>query len=66
MLERHGAIEGTLSPLRLTHVGELPAELQDAVALSAKYQRDQQKLWSLVQFIRTKQDPREFLAEYFD
>lgn len=65
MLERHGAIEGTCEPMRLTVTGPLPSELSDADRLKEKLRRDQQKLLSLVQFIRHEGDRREFLRTYF-
>jgi ATP-dependent DNA helicase RecQ len=65
MLERYGVIEGCLTPLRLSYVGDLPAELRDAEALSEKLQSDQRKLLSLVQFCRSESDRKEFLREYF-
>ena len=65
MLERHGAIEGTWEPMRLTVTGPLPSELSDADRLKEKLRRDQQKLLSLVQFIRHEGDRRDFLRTYF-
>ncbi|MFO1043141.1 MAG: RecQ family ATP-dependent DNA helicase [Planctomycetaceae bacterium] len=65
MLERHGAIEGTWEPMRLTVTGPLPEELSDADRLREKLRRDQQKLLSLVQFIRHEGDRRDFLRAYF-
>ncbi|MEI8384122.1 MAG: RecQ family ATP-dependent DNA helicase [Planctomycetota bacterium] len=65
MLERHGAIEGTWEPMRLTVLGPLPSELSDADRLKEKLRRDQQKLLSLVQFIRHEGDRRDFLRAYF-
>ncbi len=65
MLERHGAIEGTWEPMRLTVTGPLPSELSDADRLKEKLRRDQQKLLSLVQFIRHEGDRRDFLRAYF-
>lgn len=65
MLERHGAIEGTWEPMRLTVIGPLPSELSDADRLKEKLRRDQQKLLSLVQFIRHEGDRRDFLRAYF-
>ena len=65
MLERHGAIEGTWEPMRLTVTGPLPEELSNADRLREKLRRDQQKLLSLVQFIRHEGDRRDFLRAYF-
>ncbi len=65
MLDRYGAISGQISPLRIENVGELPIELSDSEALQAKLESDQQKLLSLVQFIRTEDDRKAFLTDYF-
>jgi ATP-dependent DNA helicase RecQ len=66
MLERHGAIEGTWGEsMKLDVTGSLPDALSDADRLAAKLRRDQQKLLSLVQFIRFEGDRREFLHTYF-
>ncbi len=65
MLDRYGAIEGSLRPLNINRVGELPAELRDTTQLSDKLERDQRKLLSLVQYVRTDQDRRQSLEHYF-
>jgi ATP-dependent DNA helicase RecQ len=65
MLHRYGAIEGTLTPLAIEEINELPDELRDAQKLAEKLDRDQRKLLSLVQYVRTEQDRREFIREYF-
>ncbi len=65
MLERYGVIEGSLSPLQIDRVGELVEELRDTQRLAEKLLRDQKKLLSLVQYVRTEDDRREFLNRYF-
>ncbi|MCS5616538.1 MAG: helicase-related protein, partial [Pirellulales bacterium] len=68
MLERHGAIEGDWREeerVSIRVVGDLPAALTDPAALAEKLRRDQEKLLSLVQFIRHEGDPRNFLNAYF-
>ena len=65
MLQRYDVIEGTLSPLSIQRVHELPPHLQDAKRLAQKLERDQTKLLRLVQYARTDQDRREFLRNYF-
>lgn len=65
MLERHGAIDGTWEPMQLQIVGNLPDELSAPDRLAAKLRRDQQKLLSLVQFIRHEGDRRDFIRTYF-
>ncbi len=65
MLDRYGALEGSLHPLRIDRMKELPSALTDADALEAKLQADQAKLLSLVQYVRTEDDRRAFLHQYF-
>jgi ATP-dependent DNA helicase RecQ len=68
MLERHGAIEGDWREeerVSIRVVGDLPAALTDPAGLAEKLRRDQEKLLSLVQFIRHEGDPRNFLNAYF-
>jgi hypothetical protein len=65
MLERCGVFTGSLNPIELRHVGELPSELYDAKRLADKRGADQRKLLSLVQYVRTEQDRRQFLENYF-
>ncbi len=65
MLERYGVIEGSLAPLQVEVVSELPASLRDQERLDDKLQRDQQKLYSLVQYAKHEGDRKEFIHEYF-
>jgi ATP-dependent DNA helicase RecQ len=65
MLERYEVIEGTWEPMRLNVIGKLPAELLDQDRLAEKLRRDQQKLLSLVQFIRHEGDRKTFIRDYF-
>lgn len=65
MFDRYGVIEGSIHPLNVRQVNELPAMLTDADNMSEKLERDQRKLLSLVQFARTEEDRREFLHDYF-
>ena len=65
MLDRYGVIEGSLHPLAISKVHELPALLTDAKSMAEKLDRDQRKLLSLVQFARTEDDRRQFLYDYF-
>lgn len=65
MLDRYGVIEGSIAPLNIQHVNDLPPELTDANAMVEKLQRDQKKLLSLVQFARSEEDRRDFLYDYF-
>ncbi len=65
MLDRYGVLQGSITPLKITRVGELPPQLTDSAALREKLARDQNKLLSLVQFARTEGDRRQFLYDYF-
>ena len=65
MFERFGVIEGSLHPMAIQSVAELPPPLQDAQAMQQKLERDQLKLLSLVQYARTEEDRRKFLHDYF-
>ena len=65
MLDRYGVIEGSLSPLAIEVVAELPAALRDQERLDDKLQRDQQKLYGLVQYIKHAGDRKEFIHSYF-
>ena len=65
MLERYAVIEGTWDPMQVDVLTELAPQLKDATRLEAKLKRDQQKLLSLVQFVRHEGDRKEFLRDYF-
>ena len=65
MLDRYDAIEGTLSPLEIRSVGELPERLRDTSRLQEKLKRDQQKLLSMVEYARCEGDRKAFFLEYF-
>ena len=66
MLERHGAIEGTIRPeLKVEVVGSLPSRLADQDWLDQKLKRDQTKLHALVQYINHEGDRKAFIHEYF-
>ncbi|MEM8733950.1 MAG: RecQ family ATP-dependent DNA helicase, partial [Planctomycetota bacterium] len=54
MLDRYGVINGSLSPLHIDQIEDLPDELRDYETMSAKLENDQKKLLSLVQFARTE------------
>jgi len=65
MLERCGVFTGSLHPIDLRDVGELPNALCNSKRLTDKRAADQRKLLSLVQYVRTEQDRRQFLENYF-
>lgn len=65
MFDRYGVIEGTLDPFDLSVARELPEPLSDPERLQAKLQRDQQKLYTLVQYVRHEGNRKAFIHEYF-
>jgi len=65
MMERWAVIDIEWEPLRITVNSELPPALSNEELLAAKLQRDQQKLYALVQCVRHEGDRKEFIHEYF-
>ncbi len=65
MLDRYGAISGSLSPLKARVSADLPAQLTDPDQLDAKRARDQEKLYALVQYVKCESDRKAFIHEYF-
>ena len=65
MLDRFGVIEGTLSPLNLEVADELPEALRDQSRLDAKLKRDQQKLYTLVEYVKFDGNRKAFIHKYF-
>ena len=69
MLERYGVYPGRLEEWEEFQQANprlnLPANLADEERLAAKKLRDQQKLYALVQYIRTEGDRKKFIHEYF-
>ena len=65
MMERWAVIDIEWEPLRMTVNSELPPSLSDRDLLAQKLQRDQQKLYALVQCVRHEGDRKEFIHEYF-
>lgn len=65
MLERWNVIEGTLNPLNVRVVSELPGQLSDAARLDQKRDRDQRKLLAMLQYVKHDGDRKQFINEYF-
>ena len=65
MLERWAVIDIDWDPFRITVNSELPATLNDQELLAEKLQRDQQKLYALVQCVHHTGDRKEFVHDYF-
>ncbi|MFP6601710.1 MAG: RecQ family ATP-dependent DNA helicase [Pirellulaceae bacterium] len=65
MLERYGVIDLSLLSQQCAVIDELPARLLDESYLERKRQRDQQKLYTLVQYVKCSGDRKEFIQGYF-
>ena len=65
MLDRWGVIEGTLSPLEVHVISDLPEHLRDVDRLNEKLKRDQQKLFMMMQYAKHDGDRKAFIHEYF-
>jgi ATP-dependent DNA helicase RecQ len=65
MLERYDIIAGSLDPLNVEVTAELPAVLLDQDRLNDKLRCDQEKLYTLVQYVKHEGDRKEFIHAYF-
>ena len=65
MLDRWGVIEGSLRPLHVKVVADLPEHLRDPTKLNAKRERDQRKLLAMVQYAKHEGDRKQFINQYF-
>ena len=65
MLDRYGVIEGSLSPLDVRVVSELPVQLSNPNQHTDKLLRDQKKLYTLVKYANQKGDYKKFIHDYF-
>ena len=65
MLDRWGVIEGELHPLKARVIAELPAQLKDSARLESKLKRDQQKLFTMMQYAKHEGDRKAFIHDYF-
>jgi ATP-dependent DNA helicase RecQ len=65
MLDRYGVIEGSLSPLRIDAVHDLPPALRNPARLEEKRKQDQTKLYTLVQYVKCVGDRKAFIHDYF-
>jgi len=65
MLDRHGVIAGPHPPDCFDVQADLPKAFLDDVFLSEKKQRDQQRLYAMVQFANETGDRKLFLNQYF-
>ncbi|KLU03828.1 ATP-dependent DNA helicase RecQ [Rhodopirellula islandica] len=66
MLDRHGVVAGPREPECFQLIGPLPEQFRNNSWLSEKRQRDQKRLYAMVQFAATPSDERQaFLNRYF-
>ena len=65
MLDRYAVIEGSWEPMSIEVTGELPLQLTDQGRLDEKLNRDQRKLYKLVQYVKHDGDRKAFIHEYF-
>ena len=65
MLERYGVIDLSRLSKECAVVDELPARLLDASYLERKRLRDQQKLYTLVEYVKCNEDRKDFIHAYF-
>ncbi len=65
MLDRWGVIEGTVEPMHLEVIGELPSRLLDPTSFNEKLKRDQRKLLTMLQYAKHEGDRKQFIHEYF-
>ena len=65
MLDRWEIITGSLNPLKIETIVELPERFKDADLSDAKLQRDQRKLLAMVQYAKHEGDRKQFINEYF-
>ena len=65
MLERYGVLDMSLLSQRCAVIDELPERLQDQSYLDQKREQDQQKLYTLVQYVKCAGDRKEFIHTYF-
>jgi ATP-dependent DNA helicase RecQ len=65
MLQRYGVIDRGPHQRQLRLLGPLAPELVDPERLAEKLQRDQRKLYRLVEYVKHTGDRQAFLREYF-
>jgi ATP-dependent DNA helicase RecQ len=64
MLDRFGVIDG-FDVEQIDVVGDLPDALRDQQRLDEKLNRDQRKLYALVQYVNHEGDRKEYIHRYF-
>ncbi len=64
MLDRYGVVDG-LNVEQMEMVRDLPESLRDQQRLNEKLNRDQRKLYALVQYVNHEGDRKEYIHGYF-
>ncbi len=65
LLDRYGVISGSLEKHDLEVVDEIPPQLEDEKYLKEKFSRDQNKLYSIVSYVRDEKCRRVMIEHYF-
>lgn len=65
ILDRYGVVRDNQPPGCFEVIDKLPDHLQDAEFLANKLQRDQLKLYALVEYVNCSGDRKAFIHEYF-
>jgi hypothetical protein len=65
MLDRWAVIECSLDPMQIELYAPLPKNLANQDHLDIKRQRDHQKLHALLQYVKTKDERKQFIHHYF-
>jgi len=65
MFDRYGVIEINIEPFKIDIISDIHPQLLDQDFLYTKLKRDQQKLYTLVQYTKYEGDRKAFIHEYF-
>ena len=65
MMDRWAVIEGTIQPLKIKVLNELPEHLKDKLSLADKLKRDQSKLLTMLQYVKHQGDRKQYIHDYF-
>jgi ATP-dependent DNA helicase RecQ len=65
MLDRYGVIDRDAPACEFEILSELPQKLSDPNQLAEKLQRDRQKLYTMVQYVKHEGDRKAFIHDYF-
>ena len=65
ILDRHQVVRDNQPPGCFEVIADLPARLTDAAQLAEKLQRDQRKLYALVEYVNYEGDRKAFIHDYF-